>query len=127
MYRIGDILEQALLLHDCVVLPTIGAFIVEQTPPLYDKDLNVITPAGQRISFNASLVDRDGILDSCYARTLGLSVRRHPHATGEWRATLYPCTGATRSEIDTLLRTLPSELLASSRLPCRAHHYRTCQ
>ena len=76
MYRIGDILEQALLLHDCVVLPTIGAFIVEQTPPLYDKDLNVITPAGQRISFNASLVDRDGILDSCYARTLGLSVRR---------------------------------------------------
>ena len=56
MYRIGDILEQALLLHDCVVLPTIGAFIVEQTPPLYDKDLNVITPAGQRISFNASLV-----------------------------------------------------------------------
>ncbi len=76
MYRIGDILEQALLLHDCVVLPTIGAFIVEQTPPLYDKDLNVITPAGQRISFNASLVDRDGILDSCYAHTLGLSVRR---------------------------------------------------
>ena len=76
MYRIGDILEQALLLHDCVVLPTIGAFIVEQTPPLYDKDLNVITPAWQRISFNASLVDRDGILDSCYARTLGLSVRR---------------------------------------------------
>ena len=76
MYRIGDILEQALLLHDCVVLPTIGAFIVEQTPPLYDKDLNVITPAGQRISFNAFLVDRDGILDSCYARTLGLSVRR---------------------------------------------------
>ena len=76
MYRIGDILEQALLLHDCVVLPTIGAFIVEQTPPLYDKDLNVITPAGQRISFNASLIDRDGILDSCYARTLGLSVRR---------------------------------------------------
>ena len=76
MYRIGDILEQALLLHDCVVLPTIGAFIVEQTPPLYDKDLNVITPEGQRISFNASLVDRDGILDSCYARTLGLSVRR---------------------------------------------------
>lgn len=76
MYRIGDILEQALLLHDCVVLPTIGAFIVEQTPPLYDKDLNLITPAGQRISFNASLVDRDGILDSCYARTLGLSVRR---------------------------------------------------
>lgn len=49
---------------------------MEQTPPLYDKDLNVITPAGQRISFNASLVDRDGILDSCYARTLGLSVRR---------------------------------------------------
>ena len=76
MYRIGDILEQALLLHDCVVLPTIGAFIVEQTPPLYDKDLNIIMPAGQRISFNASLVDRDGILDSCYARTLGLSVRR---------------------------------------------------
>lgn len=76
MYRIGDILEQALLLHDCVVLPTIGAFIVEQTPPLYDKDLNAITPAGQRISFNASLVERDGILDSCYARTLGLSVRR---------------------------------------------------
>lgn len=76
MYRIGDILEQALLLHDCVVLPTIGAFIVEQTPPLYDQDLNIITPAGQRISFNASLVERDGILDSCYARTLGLSVRR---------------------------------------------------
>lgn len=49
---------------------------MEQTPPLYDKDLNVITPAGQRISFNASLIDRDGILDSCYARTLGLSVRR---------------------------------------------------
>ena len=49
---------------------------MEQTPPLYDKDLKVITPAGQRISFNASLVDRDGILDSCYARTLGLSVRR---------------------------------------------------
>lgn len=76
MYRIGDILEQALLLHDCVVLPTIGAFIVEQTPPSYDKELNIITPAGQRISFNAALTERDGILDSYYARTLGLSVRR---------------------------------------------------
>ena len=76
MYRIGEILEQALLLHDCVVLPTIGAFIVEHTPPLYDEALNVITPAGQRISFNAALVSRDGILDTLYAQTLGLSVRR---------------------------------------------------
>ena len=76
MYRIGEILEQALLLHDCVILPTVGAFIVEHTPPLYDRRLNTITPAGQRISFNAALVERDGILDSFYAQTLGLSVRR---------------------------------------------------
>ena len=49
---------------------------MEHTPPLYDEALNVITPAGQRISFNAALVSRDGILDTLYAQTLGLSVRR---------------------------------------------------
>lgn len=76
MYRIGDILEQALLVHQCVVLPSIGAFIVEQTPAEYDEVLNQIIPEGQRVSFNADLSERDGILDSYYARLMGLSARR---------------------------------------------------
>lgn len=69
-------LEQALLIYPCVVLPTIGAFVVEHTPPMYDKALNLITPSGSEVSFHADLTERDGILDSYYARLMGLSVRR---------------------------------------------------
>ena len=124
---------------------------MEQTPPLYDKDLNVITPAGQRISFNASLVDRDGILDSCYARTLGLSVRRARLVVDSdvtvIRHQLYQSGSLTiGSNLGTLtlqesgellftpvqerqglLRALPSELLASSRRTSRSYRYGACQ
>lgn len=76
MNRLLDLLERALRLHECVALPSMGAFLKEYVYARYDSTENTIYPASEKIYFNADLLHRDGVLDELYAQTFGISVRR---------------------------------------------------
>lgn len=76
MYRVIDLLERALRLHECVVLPGIGGFVREFVFSRYDQYTRVLHPASERIHFNAYLLARDGILDEQYVHLFSLSTRR---------------------------------------------------
>lgn len=54
--------------HDCVVLPSFGAFIAHYIPAFYDESAKVMYPPVREISFNASVVHDDGLLSSSVAR-----------------------------------------------------------
>lgn len=76
MNRLSDLLERALRLHDCVALPSVGAFLKEYCYAHYNEEDNSLYPASEFIHFNADLSHRDGVLDGMYARQFGVSVRR---------------------------------------------------
>lgn len=76
MYRVIDLLEQALRTHECIVLPGIGAFLREFVYARYDEQQNMLYPASEQIHFNESLNTRDGLLDQEYAKLFAISMRR---------------------------------------------------
>ena len=48
--------------YDCVVLPNLGAFITRNVSAKIDESNNVIYPPSKHISFNAKIIENDGLL-----------------------------------------------------------------
>ena len=55
-------IEDLLYQHDCVILPTIGGFIVNAAPATLDVVEQEVLPPSRVVSFNAKLVSNDGLL-----------------------------------------------------------------
>lgn len=69
-------LEQLLVVHDCVVIPSLGAVLKEPIAARYDVKQGLIYPAGEQYHFNNALMERDGLLERCYAEAYAVSLRR---------------------------------------------------
>lgn len=54
--------------HDCVVLPSWGAFIAHYSPAFYDNATRIMYPPAREISFNTNIIHDDGLLSSSVAR-----------------------------------------------------------
>lgn len=57
--------------HDCVVVPTVGAFVATKESAVVADDL--LTPPSRQISFNAALTHDDGLLASSVSRRMKIS------------------------------------------------------
>lgn len=55
-------IEDLLYQHDCVILPTIGGFIVNYSSAQLDVVEQQVHPPAKAVSFNAKLVTNDGLL-----------------------------------------------------------------
>lgn len=55
-------IEDLLYQHDCVILPTIGGFIVNYSSAKLDVVEQEVHPPAKTVSFNAKLVTNDGLL-----------------------------------------------------------------
>lgn len=65
-------IEYLILAHDCVVIPTLGAFITTHEPAyIYDGG---ILPPCRKISFNEDIRHEDALLAASYARKEGVSL-----------------------------------------------------
>lgn len=61
-------IEYLLTRHDCVILPGLGALIVNETEASIDSARSLIAPRSRFISFNANVVTDDGLLTHSLAR-----------------------------------------------------------
>lgn len=66
-------IEYLLTRHDCVILPGIGALIVNESEASIDSTRGVIATRSRFISFNANVVTDDGLLTHSLARREHLS------------------------------------------------------
>lgn len=76
MYRLVSHLDKLLALHDCVIIPSLGAIIKEYVPARYSDAEYMVYPMEECFHFNGELRERDGLLDDLYAKSYHVSMRR---------------------------------------------------
>lgn len=68
-------IEYLLTRHDCVIIPTLGAFIVNRMSAKIDSDGSIIPPM-RLVGFNPALRHDDGLLADSYRRRLAIPLRQ---------------------------------------------------
>lgn len=76
MLRITSHIERLLFLHDCVVLPGLGGFVLQSMPAHYQPETHSFSPMRKGIAFNPSLTHTDGLLESSYVQQYGVEYRQ---------------------------------------------------
>jgi len=66
MLRIVTHIRRLLLVHDCVIVPKFGGFVLQVAAAKYDASGNSFTPRRKEISFNVTLQHSDGLLAESY-------------------------------------------------------------
>ena len=69
----GKHIEALLQEHDCVVLPSFGAFIAHTKPAYYVDDECFFYPPSRSLCFNKELTSDDGLLTSYFMKKNGIS------------------------------------------------------
>lgn len=73
MQRIIEHIERLLFLHDCVIIPGFGGFVLQEVPAICNEAEHTFYPQGKEIVFNPTLKHNDGLLCESYmqAYTIG--------------------------------------------------------
>ncbi|MDR1938288.1 MAG: SPOR domain-containing protein [Tannerellaceae bacterium] len=76
MLRIVSHLEHLLRIHDCVVVPQFGGFVLQAVPASYVMGEHLFRPMHKEVVFNANLKHNDGLLANQYMDSYGVSYPR---------------------------------------------------
>lgn len=68
MLRIVAHIEQLLLMHDCIIIPGFGGFVLQSIPATYVPGEHLFSPLRKEIVFNRTLQHNDGLLTESYRR-----------------------------------------------------------
>lgn len=74
MYRLCNQIDKMLSLHECVIVPTVGAILKQTIPARYVAGEGAAYSAYEQFHFNGALHQRDGLLDDSYARSYKVSL-----------------------------------------------------
>lgn len=66
MLRIVTHIERLLLVHDCVIVPKFGGFVLQTIPSVHGVEEHTFRPMAKEIVFNMTLQHTDGLLSSSY-------------------------------------------------------------
>lgn len=66
MLRIVAHIEQLLLMHDCIIIPGFGGFVLQSIPATYVSGEHLFSPLRKEIVFNRTLQHNDGLLTESY-------------------------------------------------------------
>ncbi|MDR2917120.1 MAG: SPOR domain-containing protein [Tannerella sp.] len=69
MDRIIKHIERLLLLHDCVIIPDFGGFVLQSVPAVYLGEEHSFFPERKEIVFNPTLTHNDGLLTESYMQS----------------------------------------------------------
>ena len=72
MLRIIPHIERLLFTHDCVIIPRIGGFVLQDRPAVFLEKENRVSPSRKDIVFNPTLQHNDGLLTESYMKTYGV-------------------------------------------------------
>jgi len=70
---INKYIKELLFQHECVIIPDFGGFVTNYFAAEINMSINTIIPPSKAISFNANLVQNDGLLVNFIARNEDLS------------------------------------------------------
>lgn len=76
MLRIVAHIEQLLLMHDCIIIPKFGGFVLQTISTSYDKAENLFSPMRKEVVFNVTLQYNDGLLLESYMQKYGVDYRK---------------------------------------------------
>ncbi|RHJ78230.1 SPOR domain-containing protein [Parabacteroides sp. AM08-6] len=76
MLRIITHIERLLLVHDCVIVPKLGGFVLQSVPAFYGVEEHMFRPQRKEISFNVTLQHSDGLLAESYMQMYDINYRQ---------------------------------------------------
>lgn len=76
MLRIVTHIEQLLLMHDCIIIPKLGGFVLQNLPARYRADEHSFFPTRKEVVFNTTLQHDDGLLSESYMQMYGTDYRQ---------------------------------------------------
>jgi cell division septation protein DedD len=68
MNRLIEHIERLLLLHDCVIIPDFGGFVLRSISASYNAETNMFFPPRKEVVFNQTLDHNDGLLMESYMK-----------------------------------------------------------
>lgn len=68
MLRIISHIERLLLEYDCVIIPKVGGFVLQDHPSVFVENKNLFSPAHKEVTFNPTLQHNDGLLVESYMK-----------------------------------------------------------
>lgn len=83
MQRIMIHIERLLLIHDCVIIPKVGGFVLQKLPAVYRCEDHSFSPAQKEIVFNPTLQHNDGLLIESYMKLYGVDFNQAQHMLDE--------------------------------------------
>lgn len=66
MFRVTTHIERLLTIHDCVIIPNFGGFVLQTTSARCQQKENTFLPMRKELAFNPSLLHSDGLLVNSY-------------------------------------------------------------
>lgn len=76
MLRIVTHIECLLLVHDCVIVPKFGGFVLQNVPARKEDAEHIFYPSRKEIGFNATLQHTDGLLCESYMQKYAVSYQQ---------------------------------------------------
>lgn len=76
MLRIVTHIEQLLLMHDCIIIPKFGGFVLQTISTSYDKEESLFSPMRKEVVFNVTLQHNDGLLLESYMQKYEVDCRK---------------------------------------------------
>ena len=76
MLRIVTHIERLLLVHDCVIVPKFGGFVLQAVPAVQHMEEHTFRPLRKEIGFNMTLQHNDGLLPESYMQMHEVSYRQ---------------------------------------------------
>lgn len=76
MLRIISHIERLLLVHDCVIVPKFGGFVLQTISAIYNEKEHLFSPQRKEIVFNITLQHNDGLLSESYMQMYDVNYRK---------------------------------------------------
>lgn len=76
MLRLATHIERLLWVHDCVIVPNLGGFVLQSKAAVYVEGEHIFRPVRKEILFNTTLTYQDGLLSESYMKTYHVSFRK---------------------------------------------------
>lgn len=76
MLRIITHIERLLLVHDCVIVPKFGGFVLQTVSAVYNSEEHLFHPKSKEIVFNITLQHNDGLLSESYMQMYGVNYNK---------------------------------------------------
>ncbi|GHT34198.1 cell division protein [Bacteroidia bacterium] len=76
MLRLVSHIEYLLRIHDCVIVPQLGGFVLQVVPASYVEEEHLFRPMHKEVVFNSKLKHNDGLLSERYMESYGVTFQR---------------------------------------------------